>query len=217
MVLPSTGLGALIETPATVREGGHAIAASVSGGGPFEIMGEAASASSYALAYSHGLSESTDLTISPIVQYFGDGTEHVVDFRPRDAVGFGGDARYKFRPFDTPQLAFYVGAGALTNPRADLASASAGVSWGYAFERLHPFVNAHVYAAVPFAARDIVIKDGDTLHPSETIGAIGTTGLAFDFTPNLQLRWAALGVGYLSSRTHHATVLTGGLSVHYTL
>lgn len=216
MILPSSGFSALTETPATVPEGRHAVALSGSAGGPLQILGTEVSVSSNALAYTYGLSERSDLTISPIVQYYGDGSKHVAGFRHRDAYGFGGDARYKLQPFDTRNVALYVGVGGVTNHYATFASASLGVTAGYTFEKFTPFVNVHGYVAHPFAATDVVLKTGERVHPSETFGAIVTTGLAYKFVPSFELRGCLFGVGFVASKTHQTSVFAGGLSAHYT-
>jgi hypothetical protein len=223
MVLPSTGLDALAQTPRTVGEGRHAVSAAAAGGGPVVVMGDKARVASFATRYTYGLTTRSELSVAPIMQFFGDGREHVVDFGPADALGFGGDVRYKLRPFETQRFAFDVGAGALTNPRASLATASVGLTVDYpTIDAVSPnlaprvFLTVHAYGAAPLRARDVVLQDDRVLRATESGGAIACIGVAVPIDDHFTFDLAPFALGFVASRTHHATVLAGAFRAQYT-
>ena len=216
MVLPSTRVAAVTETPETVGAGRHALSVSSAGVAPAVLFRAAARVQSQALTYTYGLGAGSDLAIAPIVQAYGDGREHVVDFRAEDGFGVGIDARYKFRPFELPYVAAYVGAGGLATRYGSFGSASLGVTAGFPIPYAMVFVNVHGYAAEPVSSAPIALKDHQVLRATTTVGVLGAVGVSAKATEHLELRFACPTVGYAASRSHDTTVFGVGISAHYT-
>ncbi len=206
MFLPPTGISALVETPTTVGEGAHAVRGSVGGIG--RLLGAAVRSGS--ITYTRGLSETSEITVGPVVQNYGKGGESIDGFEPSHAFGYGADVRYKARPFGTEHVAVYAGGGGTYNRYAAFVTAQVGASVGYANAYVVPFFDVHAYGAEPLASTDFVFRGdksapGKVLHPSRTGGLLASGGLCANLPGGIEVA-ASVNVGGVLSETDKATV-----------
>ncbi len=218
MVLPPTSTGAFIETPRIAAAGEHRIDATASTVGAMFSAG----VGSTTLAYSRGMGDGRELTISPIFQVYNDANGDVRDFKASYRYGYGADVRLKLRPFESEHVATFVGLGGVVNHYATFLAPSIGASLAYENDYVVPFVNAQAYLATPVASRDVIVLEDQTsgaigpapvrtvLHPSNTVGALVSLGVQLKIARVFSLK-AAGTWGHVASETDDIGV--GGIAL----